>query len=58
MPVSWREPDIVQRFSGSHLTQLPQRRRVDPRIDRRHAITTPQPFSVFVPESPDHTASI
>ena len=57
-PVSWRQPQILQGVSGSHLAQLPQRRRLDPRIDRRSAFTTPQSFGDLVPERSDHETSI
>lgn len=57
-PISWRHPEIIQRLGGSHLTQLTQRHHVDPRIERRRALTTPQTLGFFAPERSDHTTRI
>lgn len=56
-PVSRWNPEIVQRYGGSDLTQLAQRRRVDPRIDRRHPFATPQSFGVPAAERSDHESN-
>jgi hypothetical protein len=32
-PISGRDPHIIESECGSQLAKLPQRRRVDPRID-------------------------
>ena len=57
-PISWRHPEIIQRLGGSHLTQLTQRHHVDPRIERRRALTTPQTLGFFAPERSDHELSV
>jgi hypothetical protein len=57
-PIAWRDSKVIERLSGSHVTQLPQCNRVDPRIDRWHALTTPQTFGHLAPERSDHTSII
>jgi len=57
-PISGRNPQVIERSSGSQLAKLPQRRRMDPRIYGRHALTAPQSLGVFAPERPDHTTII
>jgi hypothetical protein len=57
-PVSRWETKIVELFRRPHLAQFPQRRRIDPRIDRRHTLTTPQPLGRLVAERSDHRTSI
>src|SRR5690606_24206795 len=44
----------IERLRGSHLTKLAQRDTMDPRIDRTHAFTTPQPFGLLAAERSDH----
>ncbi|MFT4233692.1 MAG: hypothetical protein QM607_01600, partial [Microbacterium sp.] len=56
-PVSGRKTKVIQNDRRPHLTQLAQRDPKDPRIDRTHALTTPQPLGVFVAERPDHRSS-
>lgn len=56
--VSWREPKILQRLGGANLTKLSQRRRLNPRVDRRHAFATPQSLGDLVAKRLDHEKSI
>ena len=56
--VSWRDPEIVEPLRRPHLTKLAQRNPLDPRIDRSHGLTTPQPFGRLVAERSDHRTSL
>src|SRR5699024_12523304 len=53
-----RRPQVTQRDRGPHLTKLAQRDSMDPRIDRSHALTTPQPLGLLVAERSDHETSV
>jgi hypothetical protein len=57
-PITWWDAVVVKNLRGSHLTNLAKRDSMDPRIDRAHSLTTPQPFGVLAPERSDHTTSI
>src|SRR5690625_6583756 len=57
-PASGRHADVFERLRGPHLTQLAQCNPLDPRIDRSHAFTTPQPFGLLVAERSDHGVSV
>jgi len=57
-PIAWRDAEVVKRLRGSQQAKLAQRHPLDPRIDGRHALTTPQPLGVLAAERPDHTTSI
>lgn len=53
-PVSGRDTEAFERLRGPHLTQFAQRDPMNTRIDRPHALTTPQPFSLLVVERSGH----
>jgi len=57
-PITGRDSQVVKNGRGSHLAKLPQRHRMDPRIDRRHPFTTPQSLCVIAAERPDHAIMI
>src|SRR5699024_8734132 len=57
-PVSGRDAEVFERLRGPHLTQRAQCNPLDPRIDRSHAFTTPQPFGLLVAERSDHGVSV
>ncbi len=53
-PIAGWDAQVVKHLRGSQLTQLSQCDSMDPRIDRVHAFTTPQPFGHLVAERPNH----
>src|SRR5699024_4646695 len=52
------DTQVIKKFGRSHLAKLAQRDPMDPRIDRPHALTTPQPFGLLAPERSGHATSI
>jgi hypothetical protein len=56
--VSGRNAEVLKHRRRSHLTKFAQRHPVDPRINRPHALTTPQMFGVLATERSDHDARV
>src|SRR5699024_995487 len=57
-PVARRDAKVVEHLRRPHLTQLAQSNPMDPRIDRAHALTTPQTLGVHAAERSDHETSV
>ena len=52
------DTEVLDGLRGPHLTKLAQCDSMDPRINRPHAFTTPQPFGLLVAERSDHETSV
>ena len=57
-PIAGRDTEIFESLRRTQLTQLAQRDSEDPRIDRAHAFTVPQPLGLLVAERSDHDSSV